>query len=216
MGLNAKTAAGSGGRYDPLEPGSYPARLVQIVDLGRQVRSFQGEVKEPNQEIQLTYELSDEFLLDQDGEAIKDKPRWVSERMFLFNLDNDRAKSTMRYNALDPSGAADGEFTTLLGTAVDLTIVQNPGKNGKVYEKVEHVAPMRAKSAEKLPDLVNEARVFDLDEPDMSMFIKFPKWIKDTITDNLDFASSALEDALKDLQTEDPANEDKDSKENPY
>ena len=107
MALNAKTASSGGGmNIEPLEPGTYPARLVQVVDLGVQAqRPYQGKEKDPVQEILLTYEFVDEFLKDEDGNEETDKPRWLSESMPLFNLSSERAKSTLRYNALDPCGS---------------------------------------------------------------------------------------------------------------
>lgn len=79
MGLNAKKAAGGSDRVaqEVLEPGVYPARLVQLIDLGVQPqRPFQGKDKPPAQEIMITYEFTDEFLKDEDGNEIEDKPRW--------------------------------------------------------------------------------------------------------------------------------------------
>ena len=65
MALNANKAGGD--NFVPqanIAPGSYPARLVQIIDLGLQAQKpYQGKDKAPVQEIMFTYELVDELSL---------------------------------------------------------------------------------------------------------------------------------------------------------
>lgn len=201
MALNAKTAAGSGSTAEPMEAGSYPARVVQIVDLGLQnQRPFQGQEKPPAHEILVTYEFVDEFMKDENGEDDPKKPRWISESFPLYNLSQDKAKSTIRYKSIDPSLAYDGNWPDLIETPVDVTVIQNPGKGanaGKVYNNIASVAPMRGKDASRCPPLVNEAVVFDLDAPDMAIYNALPQWIQKRITENLEFAGSKLEALLK-------------------
>ena len=55
-----------------IEPGTYPGRLVQLIDFGLQPqRPYMGKDKPPAQEIGLTYELVDEFMKDDDGNDIE-------------------------------------------------------------------------------------------------------------------------------------------------
>lgn len=198
MALNAKNAGNGGGNENRiaqknLEPGNYPARLVQVLDLGLQAqRPFQGKDKPPVQEIGLTYELVDEFMKDEDGNDILDKPRWISEQIPLHNLKADRAKSTLRYNALDPQGVFGGDFSQLVDTPCMVTVVNNTSGD-KVYDNVGAVGPMRARDAAQLPPLVNEAKVFDLDAPDKAVFESLPQWLQDKIRSNLNFNGSPLQ-----------------------
>ena len=71
-GLNANKLpkAGSGGMktQDAIDAGTYPARVVSILDLGLQPqRPYQGQDKPPKHEIRATYELVDEFCVGDDG-----------------------------------------------------------------------------------------------------------------------------------------------------
>lgn len=197
MALNAKNIPGGGGNYEPMEPGTYPARVVQIIDLGLQnQRPFQGQEKPPAREIAITYEFVDEFMKDENGEDQEDKPRWLTEIMPLHNLSSERAKSTQRYNALDPNMVYDGDFSQLVDTPCNVTVVQNPGKGknaGRIYENVTAVSAMRARDAKKCPELVNEPIVFDCDEPDMDSWEKLPAFVKNKIRENLEFTGSDLE-----------------------
>jgi hypothetical protein len=216
MALNAKTAAGGGSNFEPLEAGTYPARLVQVVDLGLQEqRPWQGKDKPPANEIMLTYELVDEFLKDEDGEEIKDKPRWVSERFVLFNLEAERAKSTARYLALDPEVEKDGDFAALIDTPCNVTVVQSPGKGknaGRVYANVGGVTAMRKKDADACPALVNPALVFDLDDPTDVIWRALNEWVQKIIISNLEYEGSALQQIV--AETPDPAEDGDD--ETPY
>lgn len=195
MALVAQKSGNNGPRVEqkPIEPGVYPARLVQLIDLGLQAqRPYQGKEKAPAQEIMLTYELVDCFMLDEAGKEVEDKPRWVSETLPLFGLFADRAKSTQRYKAMDPTEAHGGDFSQLIGTPINVTIVNN-AVGDKLYTNVANLGPMRPKDAEKCPELKNPSKIFDVDNPDMEVFKSLPQWIQDKIKKNLNYQGSKLE-----------------------
>lgn len=204
MALNAKkvpmNGAPKGPQQEPIEAGTYPCRVVQVLDLGLQSqRPFKGEDKPPAHEIMITYEFVDEFCLDEDGNEQEDKPRWLSETMPLRNLDIDLATSTKRYKALDPNDDLDGDFLKLVGTPCMVTVANKEGTGkhaGKVFTNITGVSTMRPKEAAKCPDLVNPAKVFELEEPDVEVLGSLPQWLQDKIKGNLEFAGSALEAAL--------------------
>jgi hypothetical protein len=180
-----------------ITPGNYPARLVQLIDLGLQAQNpYMGKEKPPVQQIMLTYELVDEFMKDEDGNDIEDKPRWVSEILPFFGLHADKAKSTQRYNAFDPQGVHSGDFSQAIGLPINVTIVNNPSSNGKIYDNVAGISPMRPRDAQACPELKNVSKVFDLDNPDMETFSALPEWIQKKIVANLNYAGSPLEKAL--------------------
>lgn len=204
--LNAKniptSGNGGGDRPDPLESGTYPARLVQVILLGTQAqRPYKGQDKPPALELYLTYEFLDEFMKDEEGNDIEDKPRWLSERVPFYNLEIERAKSTKRYYALDPTGKYDGDWSKLLGAPVMVTVItaEGKGKNtGKVFNNIASTSAMREREAAKAPDLINPPKVFDFYEPDMEVFNSLPDWLKEVIKEAVDFGGSALEIAIQD------------------
>lgn len=205
MALNAKNIPMGGGKkgnaQEPIDAGTYPCRVVQVLDLGVQPqREYKGQAKPPAQEVMITYEFLDEFCLDEDGNEMEDKPRWLSETIPLRNLENELATSTKRYFALDPDCVYDGDFTLLVNTPCMVTVVQNMGKGknaGKVYNNISNVATMRPKEARNAAELVNEPKVFVLDNPDMTIFMSLPEWLQEKIKSNLEFKGSALEEALE-------------------
>lgn len=210
MGLNAKKAPKSGGgntnRQPPIEIGTYDCRLVQLIDLGIQPQKpYRGNPKPPVHMIMMTYEFLDEFCIDEDGNEMEDKPRWLSEIIPFLNLECDLAKSTKRYHALDPSGEADGDFPLLLANCCHVTVSHNPreGEPDNPYQNIASVTAMRSKAAAKAADLVNDAKVFLIDEPDLDVFRSLPEWVQDKIKAGLEFAGSALDMALQSEGTED-------------
>lgn len=212
MAINAREAKGNGPSIEPIDPGAYPGRLVQVIGLGLQAQQFEGEEKPPQQEISVTYELSDEFLKDEDGNDDPEKPRFVPETFALYNLAADRAKSTQRYFALDPTEEHGGDWSKLLGTPVLITIVNKAGtgKNkGKVYNNIATVSTMRAKEASKLPALVNPTKFFDFSEPDIDVFMSLPDWMKDKIKKGLEYEGSDLERLVADYKPKEEKKEKK-------
>ena len=108
----------------------------------------------------------------------------------------------MRYNALDPSGNANGDWETLVGRPCLVTTINNPGKGkhaGKVFVNIASVAAMRAKDREDVPDLVNPSVRFDMDQPDLDDFDRLPQWVQDKIKGGLEFKGSRLDEILKDV-----------------
>lgn len=203
MALNSKNAPKpkSGGNFTPapaMEPGTYPCRVVQVIDMGLQDQSSEkyGE-KPPKQQIMVTYEFTDEFLQDEEGNDDETKPRFLSENFPLNHLSSDLAKSTKRYNAIDPEHEHEGDWSELVGIPVNVEISQYQKKDGNMGNSVKNVSPMRPKDAKKVPELVNTPKVFDLDEPDMEIFESFPDWMKDKIKGNLEYEGSALQEALE-------------------
>ena len=221
-----KNGGGNGARVEqkPIDPGVYPARLVQLIDLGLQAqRPYQGKDKPPAIEVMLTYELVDEFMLDDNGKPREDKPRWVSETLPLYGLFADKAKSTQRYKVFDPTEEWGGDFTKAVGLPVNVTIVNN-SVGDKIYTNVANIGAMRPKDADKCPELKNDTKVFDVDAPDMAVFAELPQWIQDKIKANLNYAGSVLEKEVgkgvpakqAKKETPPPAKKEEPSDDNPY
>ena len=194
MALNAKKVTGTGPAAKALSAGNYMARVVQVLDLGVQAQlPYEGKAKPPVRKLRLVYELGTEFMDDDDGNPDTQRPRWVGEDFPLYNLGSERAKSTLRYNAMDPAGTYEGDFAQL-GGAPCLVAIVNKVKGDKVYNNVGAVsAPI---AGLPVPELVNPITIFDLDSPDMEVFNALPDWLKDIIKANLEYEGSPLQQAI--------------------
>lgn len=205
MGLNAsKETSVNKSKSEPLEAGNYISRLVQVIDLGIQAqRPYQGQDKPPSHEIMLTYELGTEFVKDEDGNDLVDKPRWISESIPLRNIGADLAKSTKRAAVFDPSGRLKGDFSQMVNAPCTVTIVQNPKKGTDIiYNNIANVTPPM--KGFPVPQLANPPKVFDLDNPDLEIFLSLPEWIQDKIKGNLNFQESILQRALSGAPAKEP------------
>jgi hypothetical protein len=208
MALNANKMKAGGKQAPVIEPGNYMARVVQVIDLGMQPqRPYDGQAKAPGNEIRVTYELVDQFMLDGEGNPDTSAPRWVSETFVLFRLNQDKAKSTARYKALDPTLEHDGDWSMLVGKPC-LVATYNKEKAGKTYCNVGAVSPPISGMA--VAELANpeKAATFTLDDPDMVVYDNLPDWLKDIITSNLEYAGSPLAVALGGEGEETPSEPD--------
>lgn len=229
MGLNAakkKIPEGNHKKAAAVEAGNYLGRLVQIVDLGLQTqRPFKGEPRPPAQEVMLTYELGTEFMLDEKGNPQEDKPRWLSETIPFYNLGAVNATSTKRINVLDPDGIHEGDLSAMTSLPCTVTVVTNiqkatkEGEEDKIYTDVGNITPPM--KGFEVPELKNDPRVFDLEEPDMEVYKLLPQWVQQKLKGNLEFQGSPLQKALGGAQApapekEEPVEEKKDDTDNPY
>lgn len=202
MALNAAKIKGNNGpkkefaKQPDFEPGTYPVRLVQVIDMGLQPqRPYLGEDKAPAQDVMLTYEFVDVFMVDDKGNDILDKPRWQSETINLRSFKADLATSTKRIKALDPKDVHNGNLAELVGAPAMATITVSK-KGEKTYVNIRGLAVMRDKDVAKLPELVNPTKVFDLEEPDLEVFNSLPEWIREKIKGNLKYEGSNLQQLL--------------------
>lgn len=199
MSFNAKDREGGNFKpIEPLDPKAYPARLVMLVTMGMQPGSiYLGVQKDPTERLYVAYEFSHEFLKDDNDNPDAAKPRWIGEDFPFYSLDSDRAKSTKRYEALDPGTIHDGDWLRLLSAPCQVTLTKEPRKNGKGDTNyVSDVSSAADIPGYDQPPLVNPPRIFDFDDPDMEVFKDLPKWLKEKLVKALNFEGSALQKAL--------------------
>lgn len=182
-----------------MEIGNYFCRIAQVIDLGLHhkdvwdaaTNSFVKDMeKAPVQMIMVTYEFVTEFMKDEQGNDLEDKPRWLSETFPLHSLKVDLATSTKRYNAIDPKGEFGGDWSLLLGAPCTVTIAHK--KSGKA--KIGNVAPPM--KGMPVPDLKNEPKMLDLSEPDLEIFRSLPEWLQERVKENLEYNGSPLQKLL--------------------
>lgn len=182
-----------------MEIGNYFCRIAQVIDLGlhhkdvwddRTQKFVQDLEKAPVNMLMVTYEFPTEFMKDEQGNDVEDKPRWLSETFPLYPLNSDLATSTKRYNAIDTKKEFGGDWGKLGNAPCTVTIAHK--KSGKA--KIGNVAPPM--KGMPVPELKNPVKIFDLSEPDLEIFRSLPEWLQDKIKENLEYKGSALEKLL--------------------
>lgn len=181
------------------EIGNYFCRIAQVIDLGLHHKDVWDGVnnkfvkdleKAPVNMLMVTYEFVTEFMKDEQGNDVEDKPRWLSEEFPLYSLKSDLATSTKRYNAIDPKQEKKGDWGQLGAYPCTVTIAHK--KSGKA--KIGNVAPPMKGMA--VPELKNPVKIFDLSEPDLDIFRSLPEWLQERIKSNLQYEGSALQKLL--------------------
>lgn len=197
MSLNAGAikVARSRTQQPVLEVAGYAARLAWVIDLGVQAQpKYDGQEKPPVQQIYTLYELSDEYMVDEDG-VETDRRRVIGEKLPLYSLSSDKAKSTKRYDVLDPSRVNGGDWSKLPATPCTVGVVQNP-RDGVVWNNIGAVSSPPKMRGYVQPELLMEPVVFDMSSPDMEVYAALPDWIKTIIGKALNLSETKLGELL--------------------
>lgn len=169
--------------------------LVKVVDLGLQPRPpFKGEEKDPCYQMELTFEFPD-VKMEYKGE---EAPMHLSRRV---NISSFSESNCMKfYNALDPSGEVEGDFSKLVGRAALVQVVHDAGQGkhaGRTFDKIAMVSTLPSVMAKMVPELSTEPLVFDMSNPDLAQWDRLPEWLQTRIKSALNFEGSRLEKKLR-------------------
>ena len=154
--------------------GTFATRCYQIIDLGHQTTSFEGEVKVVPQ-VRITWELSE---LMADG-----RPFSISrEYTATFGPKGNLRKMLEAWRGRPFTQEELGGFSleNVLGAPCLIGVVHKPSKDGtKVYANVNSV--MALPKGMTCPDAVNPAVKFDIGTFDEEVFNKLPDWLRSKI-----------------------------------
>lgn len=203
----ATTESNSTSTAEVLEEGAYDARIVQIIDIGQQKHVPNPKIKTPKDQYKFVvkFELSDEFMQNEDGTPNETKPRWFDFEV-AYTPDGYMHEKSILLKLWNAVGADENtELKDLIGRPVCVMLskyVRKTGaKAGTEANKVSAVIKMKEKDAAKLPPLVNPTTFFDLEEPDLAVFNSLPSGnqyaLQDKILANMNFAGSKLDCLIK-------------------
>jgi hypothetical protein len=151
--------------------GTCAARCYQIVDLGHQTTSFEGEVKVVPQ-VRITWELAE---LMADG-----RPFSISrEYTATFGPKGNLRKMLEAWRGRPFTAEELNSFSleNVLGAPCMLSVVHKPSKDGtKMYANVGSVVALPKGMV--CPELFNPAVKFDISEFDETVFNSFPDWLR--------------------------------------
>jgi ribosomal protein S11 len=164
-----------------VEDGVYPARIVQIIDLGTQVQTDwqSGEPKVDKHgnviekpEVWINYEFPTEriSITDEEGNET-DRPRWQGARYVVSSHEKSKMFALMNACGLNPKG----NVAELLGKAVSVQVASTSNGNAKIKGVTAMMKGMQ------VPELENEAKLFDLDSPDEGIFDSLPNFLQEAI-----------------------------------
>lgn len=179
-----------------IDDGTYPARVVQIIDLGMQVQT-DWQTQEPktyddgNTVIKPEAYVNFEFPTERITINEEDKPRWCGKQYVISSHEKAALMGLMAATAPGSNNVADA-----LTKPCTVTIGSTSGGNAKVT----NVAPIM--KGMTVPELENPAVVFDFDNPDMSVWDNIPNWIKEKIKSATNYEGSKLSKLVEQTQSE--------------
>lgn len=193
MGFIAKDS-GDGGNFKRVPAGVYIGRCYSLIDLGTQHTSGQYGDKEQHK-IRIGWELfgEDEYgnslTIEIDGKTV---PMTISKSYTLSlhekaNLRKDL--SAWRGKDFTDEEAVAFDVSKLVG-AYCMVNVTTSDSNGKTYSNVAGLTPLPGALKNAKPAGVHEPVLFNLDEPDMTVFDSFHEKLQDYIRKSPEFAAS--------------------------
>lgn len=175
MGLKVVEKENNVNAIQAMEEGVYPARIVQVVDLGLQQIEYNKELKEAPRVI-YTFEFPDEFVVI-DGEEL---PRRLSKEYTFPNTEYGWKQANLR-ELISAAGKVD-VLTKHLNKPVMVTVGTYESKKGGTRNKVVSVSGVP--KGLKVGNLVNPQIAFEMGDPIPE---ELPDWIKNKIRDSFDF-----------------------------
>ncbi len=171
MGL---LVAEGGGQFEEVEPGSYAARCVRIIDIGTQHGTYNGEPKAPAKELILYWELPNDLMAD--GRPFMVSKFYTASLGKKANLRRDL--EAWRGKPFTDEERAGFDITAVLGAACMLSIIHNE----KGRPKISSVGKLP--KGMELPPASNELFSFDIDNWDEAKFAGLTEFVKGKIADS--------------------------------
>ena len=178
--------------YPRIGEGTYPARIVRILDFGMQYATdFKtGEVKkyeDGNDVVQ--HKVWIDFELPTETIAIDgvDKPRWIGKEYTVSNHEKAALQALLK--AADPGGKATlkgRNVTGLLGLPLMITV----GSTSTGKDKISNVSSLV--KGMTVDALANPTLFFDLDSNDRKTFDSLPDWMKKRIQEGVGYEATAF------------------------
>lgn len=181
----------------PLEAGSYPARCVQVIDIGDQYNSLSDKMQ---RQVVLCFEIPGERI-EIDGES---KPRMMSVTYTQSLGDKAKLRSVLeswRGKQFTPEELKAFDLRNIVNVPCMLTIVEKTSKEGRKYAVIGGISKMP--KGFSVPDAETQMFAFDLDEKGaLDALDTLPEWICDRIKQSDTYAkmTASVEDAFSDLQ----------------
>lgn len=176
--IKATNKKGEG--FDPIEAGSYPARIYQMIEIGN-VIGFQGQIQN---KVRIGFELPTEMMVFDQAKG--EQPRVISQDYTLSF--HEKAKLTKVILACEPKalGTDDDGFMEeydvekLIGKDLLITIAQKAKKDGSGnYAFIDNCT--RLPKGMICPPAINPVQVLSYDKWNEEVFNKLPDFIRKNI-----------------------------------
>jgi len=180
----------TGGNFEKCPSGMHLARCYRIVDLGTQKSEYMGQVKYLHK-IMLGWEIHG---TDDDGNQIKMKDgrpfaifknytlSWSEKANLRLDLQSWRGKP------FSQEEMRKFDLKNVLGAWCMLNVIERAGQDNKTYTNVNGVTPVPSIIKQSgLPEAINKNEMFNLQDPDWTLFETFSDNLKTKIISSPEF-----------------------------
>lgn len=178
MSLIVKEPEG-GGKFPPIEPGTYAGVCYGVVDLGDHYSEMYDK---STRKLMVMWELPYETIETEDGV----KPRTISETYSASLAEKATLRKMLegwRGKVFSSEELKGFDISKLLGVGCNINIIRKEGKEGKSYSKVQAVTLPVKGSAPIVGSL--DKVIFDIDTPDAkTKILELPEWIQKRIKES--------------------------------
>jgi hypothetical protein len=173
MSLTVNAGNGGGKDFAPVSEGVHIARCYQIVDLGHQTTEYQGQVK-VLPKVRITWEICDEQMTD--GRPFSISKEYTASIGVKATLRKDL--EAWRNRKFTEAELAAFSLENVLNAPCQLQIGHTQ-KGDKTYASVNSI--MAIAKGTPVPELVNPAVKFDIQEFDHDIFNSLTSYVQKKI-----------------------------------
>ena len=170
--------------------GNHLGRLYRVIDLGTQMRDFEGKVN-MQRRVKFFWELHGEDdvglpLTTDDGKPLIQSAEYTWSLNEKSNLRRDL--EAWRGKVFDDLELKGFDIKNVLGKFCMVNITHRES-GGKMYANIKGVSKVPSIYVKQgLPDPINDTMIFDLDKFDQTMFESLSQNLQDTIRKSSEFA----------------------------
>lgn len=199
MKLTSKTKASGSKSFAPipqLEAGTYPAKVAQIVTLGKQYkRNWQTQEIETwddgnliiQEVMYISFEVEDEYVTIGDEQ----QPRWIGKEYTISLHEKSALTALLKMLKQDPSD----NLENALGKGVLLTVGATSSGNAKISGVAGLMKGMTVSPVEN----AEKSFLFDFDEPDATKAALVPNFLRNKMKEATNYTGSACAKVLEAL-----------------
>ncbi len=183
--MSLTVSEGTTTAYSPCPAGTWPARCVQLIDLGSQQSTFEGQTKTARK-VLVGFEVCDPDARRDDGAP------FVASKRFTMSLHEKSALRAFlqawRGRPFTPEELRGFDLRVLLGQPALLGIV-HVGKDGRTFANISSC--MRLPKGMPAPAGELDLLHFDLSAPDWQAFELLPQRVRQQIEASPEFEAIA-------------------------
>jgi hypothetical protein len=185
MGATSSASSTSTEDYERPAVGVYPARCIQVVELGTHMREWKGEPKEAK-EILIVWELSNELMQDGRPFVVSWKgTNSLSDRANLYKM-----LVSWRGQAFTEEQLECFEMKNILDKQCMVNLVAVKTKKGKEFITVSTVMPLP--KGMNCAERVNELVDFGIGDYLKPEYNKLYPWVQNIVKESIEVKSGAL------------------------